>query len=91
MLSCDAACSEISLTMLTINIIALFIDLSPIPRVGLSIRVSVRKVHCGKTVDWIQMPFSMVSGVSRGMGVLDGVHVGGDALFPNYFGSTYYY
>ena len=28
----------------------------------------------------------MVSGVGREMGVLDGVHVGGDALFPNYSG-----
>jgi len=27
------------------------------------------KVHCGKTADWIRMPF----GVVRGMGVLDGV------------------
>jgi len=34
---------------------------------------SVRKVYCGKTADWIQMPFGMVSGVGRGMGVLDGV------------------
>jgi len=32
--------------------------------------VSVRKVYCGKTADWIQMPFGVVSGVSRGMGVL---------------------
>jgi len=34
--------------------------------------VSVRKVYCGKTTDWIRMPFGMVSGVGRGMGVLDG-------------------
>ena len=33
----------------------------------------VRKVYCGKTVKWIQMPFGMVSGDSRGMGVLDAV------------------
>ena len=32
------------------------------------------------------MPFGVMSGVGRGMDVLDGVHVGGDALFPNYFG-----
>ena len=30
---------------------------------------------CGKTADWIQMPFGMVSGIAQGMGVLDG---GGD-------------
>jgi len=29
-------------------------------------------VYCGKTVDWIRMPFGVVSGVSRGMGILDG-------------------
>jgi len=49
-------------------------------RVGLSPRhlsvcASVRKVYCGKTADWIKMPFGVVSGVGRGMGVLDG---GGD-------------
>jgi len=32
-----------------------------------------RKVYCGKTAEWIQMPFGIVSGVSRMMGVLDGV------------------
>ena len=36
--------------------------------VGLS---GLRRVYCGKTADWIWMPFGMVSGVSRGMGVLD--------------------
>jgi len=45
--------------------------LSPIPSVGLS----VQKVYCGKTADWIRMPFGVVSVVGRGMGVLDG---GGD-------------
>jgi len=30
------------------------------------------KVYCGKTANWIQMLFGMVSGVGRGMGVLDG-------------------
>jgi len=34
---------------------------------------SVWKVYCGKTAEWIQMPFRVVSGVGRGMGVLDGV------------------
>jgi len=45
--------------------------LSSTPSVGLS----VRKVYCSKTADWIRIPFGMVSGVGRGMGVLDG---GGD-------------
>ena len=35
--------------------------------------LSVRKVYCGKTADWIRIPFWVVSGVGRGMGVLDGV------------------
>jgi len=30
-------------------------------------------MYCGKTADWIRMPFGMVSGFGRGMGVLDGV------------------
>jgi len=30
-------------------------------------------VYCCKTVDWIRIPFGVVSGVSRGSGVLDGV------------------
>ena len=39
----------------------------------LSVGLSVRKVYCGKTADWIWMPFGVVSGVGRRMGVLDGV------------------
>jgi len=35
--------------------------------------VSVQKVYCDKTVDWIRMPFEVVSRVGRGMGVLDGI------------------
>ena len=31
--------------------------------------------YCGKTADWIRMPFAMVSGVGLGMGVL---YFGGD-------------
>jgi len=31
--------------------------------------------YCGKTADWIRMPFGVVSGVGLGMGVLD---FGGD-------------
>jgi len=37
-----------------------------------SVGRSVRKVYCGKTAEWIWMPFGMVSGVGRGMGALDG-------------------
>jgi len=37
-----------------------------------SVCVCVQKVQCGKTADWIRMPLAMVSGVGRGMGVLDG-------------------
>jgi len=33
-------------------------------------------VYCGKTADWIRMPFGVVSGVGLVMGVLD---FGGDA------------
>ena len=41
--------------------------------VGQSVILSVCKVYCGKMAEWICMPYGMVSGVSRGMGVLDGV------------------
>ena len=34
---------------------------------------SVRKVYCGKTADWIRMPFGMVCGIGQGMGILDWV------------------
>jgi len=29
-------------------------------------------VYCGKTADLIRIPFGVVNGVGRGMGVLDG-------------------
>jgi len=48
--------------------------------VGLSVCLSVWKVYCGKTADWIRMPFGMVSGVGRGLGVLDQVE-GEGAVF----------
>ena len=54
--------------------------------------VSVRKVYCGKTVDWIRMPFGVVSGVGLDMGVLD---FGGDrrrrrgAVFGGEFGASH--
>jgi len=50
------------------SVSALGIELTPVSSVGLS----VWKVYCGKTADWIRMPFGIGSGVSRGMGVLDG-------------------
>ena len=31
----------------------------------------VARVYCGKTADWIRMPFGMVNGVSQEWGVLD--------------------
>jgi len=46
--------------------------LSPRPPVGRSVCLSVRKVYYGKMAEWIQMVFGMVSGVGRGLGVLDG-------------------
>jgi len=39
--------------------------------VCLSVCLSVRKVYCVKTADWIRMSFAVVSGVGLGMGVLD--------------------
>jgi len=42
-------------------------ELSSSPSVSLcvcrSVGRSVRKVYCGKTAEWIRMPFGMVSGV----------------------------
>jgi len=37
-----------------------------------SVRLSlcVRKVYCGKTADWIRMPFRVVNGVGLGMVVI---------------------
>ena len=40
-------------------------QLSPMPSVGLS------EKYCGKTTDWIWMQFGVLSGVGRGMDVLD--------------------
>jgi len=37
--------------------------------------VSVRWVNCGKTAEWIWVPFGVMSGVGSGIGVLDGVQV----------------
>ena len=38
-----------------------------------SANLSVRKVYFGKTADWIRILFGVVSGVGRGMGLLDWV------------------
>jgi len=56
---------------LTINSVSALgtLLLSPIPSVCRS------EVYCGKTADWIRMPFGVVSGVGRWMGVLN---AGGD-------------
>jgi len=43
--------------------------LSPSP----SVCVCVRKVYCSKMADWIRMPFGVLRGVGREMGILDGV------------------
>jgi len=45
---------------------------SPGQSVCLSVGRSVHSVLLQKTADWIWMPFRVVSGVGRGMGVLDG-------------------
>ena len=37
---------------------------------GRSLCLFVRKVYCGKTAEQIRIPFGVVSGVGRGMGVL---------------------
>jgi len=57
-----------------------------------NIRLSVCRsaVYCGKMADWIQMPFGMVSGVGRRMGVLDGVViVEGKGSFWGEFGASH--
>ena len=41
--------------------------------VGRSVGLCVRKVYCGKTAEWIRVPFEVVSGVGRGTRALDGV------------------
>jgi len=49
------------------------VGLSVYRSVCLSVCLSECKVYCSKTAKWIWMPFGMVSGVGRGMGVLGGV------------------
>jgi len=51
----------------------------------------VKKEYCGKTADWIRMPFGVVSGVGRGMCVLDGVRVSqGKGWFDGVFVPIYW-
>jgi len=38
----------------------------------LSVGLSVRKVYCGNTADWIRMPFGVVSGVRPTIDVRNG-------------------
>jgi len=66
-----------SLSINIASVSASGVELSPSQSVGLCVCVclSVRKVSCGKTADWIRMPFGMVTGVGR-WGALDG---GGDS------------
>jgi len=59
------------LSVSTASICGILTDLSPRLSVGLSVCLSVWNVYCGKMAEWIQMLFGMVSGVSRGMDVLD--------------------
>ena len=53
----------------------MFLQAGRLSHVGVGLCLCARKVHCGKTADWIRMLFGAVSGVGRRMGVLDG---GGD-------------
>jgi len=59
--------------------------------VCLSVCRSVCNVYCGKTAEWIRMPFSMVSVVGRGMGVLDsgGDHRRGRGSSGSEFGASH--
>jgi len=48
----------------------------PCRSVCLCVCRSVLKVYCGKTAEWVWMPFGVVSGVGpREMSVLDAIHV----------------
>ena len=61
------------LILLTCRLVHLFVYVCVCRSVCLSVCRSVRKVYCGKMADWIRMSFGVVSGVGRGMDVLDGV------------------
>jgi len=73
---CSNKIISASLCISTASVSAYLTDLSPSPSVGLCVCVRLcvcRKVYCGKMAEWIRMPFGMVSGVSRMMGVLNRV------------------
>ena len=38
----------------------------------MSVYLTVRKLYCGKTAEWIWVPFGVLSTVGRGIDVLDG-------------------
>jgi len=63
---------ELLATMLTIKRKRLILLTCRLDHLSVYVCLSVRKVYCDKTVDWIQMPFGMVSGVGRGIGASDG-------------------
>ena len=69
------------------SVSAYLTDLLPSPSASLcvlcvSLSVTARKVYCRKMAEWFQMPFEMVSGVSRGIRVITGVVIveGGGAV-----------
>jgi len=64
--------SSLSIQVLQQSVSSIGIELSPIPCVGRSVCRSVRKVYCDKTADWIPIPFGVVSGIGRVIGILDG-------------------
>jgi len=87
------ACISVVSALLSINIARVSsheLDWSYIPSVGLLVSLSVQKVYCGKMADWIRMPFGVVSGVGRGMGVLDGVVIvkGEEVSFGGKYGAS---
>jgi len=62
------------------------------PSVGLCVCLSVRKVYCGKTAEWIWMPFRVMRGVGWVMGVLDRVVVveGQGGVLGGEFGASHW-
>ena len=71
---CRCAVEEIELLIISASLSIRIAEQSahPIRKSRLSICRSLH-VSSGNTADWIWMPFGMVSGVGRMMGVLDGV------------------
>jgi len=85
---------SMSLSINRASMRAYLTDWLPSPSVGLSvcwlICLSLRKVYCGKMADWIQVLLGVVSGVGRGIGVLDraGDHQRGRGSFGGEFGAS---